>query len=481
MKFSCRPARDLQLPKFILLCGALWCLSATLAHASFHLMQIEQVVGGVNGDKSAQAIQLRMRADGQKYLHSDDGGPFGPAALVVYDAQGANPVTLISFPNDVANGVTGDRVLVVTSNFTGHLAPSLSADFIMTAIPASYVPAGRLDYVDGKGDVLWSLSYGGAAYTGPTVPSTFNGSFGAPFAGGLPSEGTSALQFQGPATAPGTATATDYKVTGPAAAFANNAGATSALAIPPVITSPTTASAQVGSPFLYEILARNNPASFSASGLRDGLSLNPSTGVISGKPGTAGTVRLVLHATNSAGTGSANLAISVLTNATPVITSASSAPATVGGPFSYQITATNNPSSYSATGLRDGLTLDAATGVIHGTPGTAGTVHLTIQATNSFGTGSAILTINVASAAPVIISSTTAAARVGTPFSYTIQARNAPTSYSATGLRDGLTLNTATGVISGTPGTAGTVRLTISATNSTGTGSEPLTVTVAAK
>ena len=38
------------------------------AHATFHLMQIEQVIGGVNGDTTAQAIQLRMRARASKLL-----------------------------------------------------------------------------------------------------------------------------------------------------------------------------------------------------------------------------------------------------------------------------------------------------------------------------------------------------------------------------------------------------------------------------
>lgn len=33
--------------------------------ATFHLMQIEQVVGGVCGDTTSQAIQLRMRDAGQ--------------------------------------------------------------------------------------------------------------------------------------------------------------------------------------------------------------------------------------------------------------------------------------------------------------------------------------------------------------------------------------------------------------------------------
>ena len=38
-------------------------LAATIssgADATFHFMQIEQVIGGVNGDTSAQAVQLRM-------------------------------------------------------------------------------------------------------------------------------------------------------------------------------------------------------------------------------------------------------------------------------------------------------------------------------------------------------------------------------------------------------------------------------------
>ena len=38
------------------------------AFASFHLMQIEQVIGGVHGDTSAQAIQLRIRFPGDTAL-----------------------------------------------------------------------------------------------------------------------------------------------------------------------------------------------------------------------------------------------------------------------------------------------------------------------------------------------------------------------------------------------------------------------------
>lgn len=78
-------------------------------------------------------------------------------------------------------------------------------------------------------------------------------------------------------------------------------------------------------------------------------------------------------------------------------------------------------------------------------------------------------------------SATTASAFVAKPFTYQITASGSPTSYAAEGLRDGLSLNTSAGVISGTPTTAGTVRLTISATNSVGTGSATLTITVASQ
>lgn len=198
----------------------------TLARASFYLMQIERVVGGVNGDTTAQAIQLRMRADDQNFLRTDAGGTRGSARLVAFDATGGNPVTLLVFPSDVARGRKGDRVLVASANFSKYTTPLIQPDFIMTnLIPASYLTAGRLVFADNAGNVLWSFAYGGSAYTGPNTGLTLNdadGNFGPAFKGPLPSRFTVSLRFRGNDTDPSVSNATDYRLTDESAEVKNN-------------------------------------------------------------------------------------------------------------------------------------------------------------------------------------------------------------------------------------------------------------------
>ncbi len=165
---------------------------------------------------------------------------------------------------------------------------------------------------------------------------------------------------------------------------------------------------------------------------------------------------------------------------TPVITSATTASGAVNQAFSYQITASNSPTSYNATGLPAGLSVNTGTGAITGTPTGAGTTSVTLSATNAGGTGTATLTVTITAlpAAPVITSATTASGTVNQAFTYQIVATNSPTSYNATPLPAGLAINTGTGAITGTPTAAGTTSVTLSATNAGGTGTATLTLTV---
>lgn len=249
----------------------------------------------------------------------------------------------------------------------------------------------------------------------------------------------------------------------------------------PVVTSGTTASGTSGAPFSYQITANNLPSSFGATGLPPGLSVNTSTGLISGTPVVAAsqTFNAVVSATNAAGTGTQAVAITIALSA-PVVTSAGTASGTVGQPFSYQIVATDFPTTYGATGLPPGLTLNTATGLISGTPTTPGTFNASVTASNGAGTSVArAVTITIALLAPTITSVASASGTVTLPFSYQIVATGTPTSFGATGLPPGLSINSATGLISGTPSAPGTFSTTVSATNASGTGTLVVAIVIA--
>jgi hypothetical protein len=79
----------------------------------------------------------------------------------------------------------------------------------------------------------------------------------------------------------------------------------------------------------------------------------------------------------------------------PVLTSSDIAVGTVGAAFNYLITATNNPRSYTADGLPAGLSLNADTGIISGTPLIAGMSNITLSASNAGGTGTASLALTI--------------------------------------------------------------------------------------
>ncbi len=90
----------------------------------------------------------------------------------------------------------------------------------------------------------------------------------------------------------------------------------------------------------------------------------------------------------------------------PVITSPTTATGTLGIPFNYTITATNDPTEFAAEGLPSGLVLNATTGVITGTPTQVGSFSVDLAAGNSTGTGFAVLDLQIMSRldrkAPVI-------------------------------------------------------------------------------
>ena len=169
------------------------------------------------------------------------------------------------------------------------------------------------------------------------------------------------------------------------------------------IVSSATAAGQVTSPFSYQVLASfGTPTSYSASNLPAGLSINASTGAITGTPTSAGTYTVGLTVSNGTpaqnGTQDLTITVAEAPQIKPVVTSDSRS-GIVGAAFSYQVVATESPTNYAITAgtLPAGLSLNAATGVISGTPTSLakGSTTVTITATNVSGSGAADVSFTI--------------------------------------------------------------------------------------
>jgi hypothetical protein len=257
---------------------------------------------------------------------------------------------------------------------------------------------------------------------------------------------------------------------------------------PPAITYPSPNTIITGTAIttLKPTSSGGAVASYSAPVLPAGLSIDPTTGFITGTPTTVtAQATYTVTATNTTGTGTFGIVITVNPPA-PIITytspdvyitnvaiSALNPNSTGGAVASYSV----NPT------LPAGLTLNTSTGVITGTPTTiTAQATYTVTATNVTGTGTFGIVITVNPPAPNISYTSPDAYVVGTAITALSPTTNGipVASYSVSpALPAGLTLNTSTGVITGTPTTVmAQATYTVTATNVTGTGTFPIVITV---
>ncbi len=148
----------------------------------------------------------------------------------------------------------------------------------------------------------------------------------------------------------------------------------------------------------------------------------------------------------------------------------------VGHSCSLPVSATG-ATGFSASSLPPGVAINGTTGLISGSPTTAGPWSATITATNPAGSASEPISFTVYPT-PVITSPTSVSGKQNEPFTTTITASGNPTSFGATGLPPGLSINPVSGVISGTPTSTGSFPVTVTATNPGTSGSGTVTVHV---
>ena len=249
---------------------------------------------------------------------------------------------------------------------------------------------------------------------------------------------------------------------------------------PLVITTTSLPGGTMGTAYTATTLAATGGTppytwSVATGGLPSGLAIS-SAGVVSGTPTAAGTFSVTLKVTDSAqatATQAYSITVAAATQPLAITTQAPLPGGEVGLAYTQAFTATGGTPPYqwsvsTGTTLPTGLTLNAA-GSLTGTPTAAGTFTFTVQVADSAArTATQAFSITVIAAVKITavtppggvtgVSYTQQFAATGgvTPYVWSIASGSIPT---------GLSLSTTTGLLSGTPTTAGTYAFTLAVTD----------------
>jgi hypothetical protein len=268
------------------------------------------------------------------------------------------------------------------------------------------------------------------------------------------------------------------------------------------LTSPVFPDGRVGVAYTFTVTPDgdgdvNGDFTFGGSDLPPGLGLNGGTGEVSGTPTAAGTYFMSLTVHDPA-PGEVNIGTSVV----PITIHPADTVeplddydfefvtqflnnGEVGTPFcdQYEVqgAAAGGTLTFGASGLPDGLVLDPATGAVTGTPTVAGTFLVVLTAND----GTSTITTNLSMIIAPDASSDfhwnflgMPAALVNTlydrqpPIVLTAEGAGGTITYSAVGLPGGITYDSASGELSGTPTKQGEYPVTFTATD----GSETITL-----
>jgi len=238
--------------------------------------------------------------------------------------------------------------------------------------------------------------------------------------------------------------------------------------------------ATVGALYAYKFATSGTPSPTFRLGdnseLPPGIELD-STGILAGEPSKEGDYTFTVVASNGAGPDLTTEPIKVHVAAVPEGPSFTAADppsvGNVGQPYSYTFAAAGEPDptfAVSSGSLPDGLTLDAETGVLSGTPTTAGDYVFTVSADNGINVPAQSNQINLTIRNGLqFVSPATTQAPIGQPFSFDVEASGTPAptvSLVAGNLPSGVTY---------TPGPAGKGKLSGTIPAGTAPGDIPLT------
>ncbi len=239
----------------------------------------------------------------------------------------------------------------------------------------------------------------------------------------------------------------------------------------PIISTASLPGGTTGTAYSQTIAATSGttPYSFSITGgsLPVGLTMN-GAGHVSGTPTASGTATFTVSVTDSSATlCSSNTNLSIAISCPTITVSPGTLPAvSIGAPYNQTAVASGGATPYtyavSSGSLPSGLTLNSSTGAIAGTyTGASGTATFTITATDANGCmGGQSYTVQMITCPAITVGpGSLSSGTVGSAYSQTITASGGtgPYTFSEVGtLPAGISLNSSTGVLSGTPSQVGT-------------------------
>lgn len=236
--------------------------------------------------------------------------------------------------------------------------------------------------------------------------------------------------------------------------------------------------------YRIDATSANGAITYQATSLPPGLSLDASSGTITGQPTRQGAYTVTLTATDPKGSSTETFRWTV-TNAPPQITPIGAQQSPVGVTTTLRIQASDPDGGalkFSATGLPNGFTLDPATGVISGTASAAGAFSTTVSVTDDENETKSITFPWQIAQPPIDLTTpdqvTTAWGANGSTRISASDPTGAPVTLTVQGAPPGVVFAASTGVLSGTPTAPGIYTVVVSASSSSGktVGSFPWTV-----
>jgi uncharacterized protein YhjY with autotransporter beta-barrel domain len=414
---------------------------------------------------------------------SPSNGPAVGGTSVTLTGTNLSGATSVTFGGTAATSFTVNSAASITVTTPAHAAGA--ADIVVTTPNGAATLSGGYTYLAAPTLTVASPSNGPAVggtsvtLTGTNLSGATSVTFGGTAATSFTVNSAASITVTTPTHAAGAA---DIVVTTPSGAATLPGGYTYLSAPTLTAVSPASGPTAGGTSVTLTGTSLSGASSVTFGGTPATITSNTATSITVTVPAHAAGAADVVATTAS---GSVTLSGGYTYLATPTLTTASPANGPAGGGTSVTLTGTGLSGATSVTFGGTEATVDGSTStsITVTTPAHApGIVSIAVTTTG----GAATLTNGYTYVAPLVVSPASGglpAATVGTAYSEPLSASGGVTPYqyavTSGALPAGLSLNTQTGAITGTPTTAGGASFTITATDADGvTGSATYTLTV---